>query len=579
MDQLTKWQQIADGLNDEVLADTNTKLLTHYKGALRDVKAQAKKYIEEYETLSFSKRLEVQRLLGVGEQIQGILDNAVAKATGTIAAGTGKMAQNGYYSTFYGLEAANGLNIPMSILGGDFIEELVRTPVAGKVFSTRLYQNRTQLAKATTEALQQGAIDGKGYSYVAKRIEDLTEADYKKAIRIARTEGGRASSQAQFYAFRDAKNMGIDLKRQWVATLDDKTRYSHQEMDGQTVGEYEDFVSPTTGARGRGPRLLGHPGEDINCRCTTIAIVDDYDPELRRDNETGDHIKNMTYNEWLDFKGVPKTPPKITIPAVKAPPAPPKAPVATDTPKTLSRIDKATEEHIQGSPARKAAIKNSPEEVEKFQNIMRDMLDENDFAMRVPSDTVLEEILNSHFKNQLETGTSLGTLDAERRQLATRELFGLQYDDVKKYNPRDFEKYGYLAPRNIYDDLAYEGVEQYGGITVRFKKEVVSNRATFTVGDSLGSGLVASPVNNPTIASISGRDASKLRELNKALMDPKVPFVDKVEKVTWGTYIELQYHGNLTAKDIASVTGTRSEISLVIEKKLKDMGITVQIYD
>ena len=317
MDQLTKWQQIAEELNEATLKRTNSQLLTHYRSALTSIKRQAKVYIEEYETLSFSQRLEAQRLLGVGEQIKSILDEANAQATGTIAKSTGTMAKNGYYSTFYGLEAEIGLNVPMSLLGEDFIEQLVNEPVAGKVFSRRLYENTDQLARATTQSLLQGAIDGKGYSYVAKRIEDLTEADYKKAIRIARTEGGRASSLSQQRAYDDAKDMGVNFKKRWVATFDEYTRNSHQEMDGQTVGVDEDFISPVTGARGQGPRLMGHPAEDINCRCTTIAIVDGYEPELRRDDQTLQEIKNMTYMEWLNYKGVPKTPPQITIPPIK----------------------------------------------------------------------------------------------------------------------------------------------------------------------------------------------------------------------------------------------------------------------
>ena len=342
MDQLTKWHTIVDELDELTFKGTNSKLYRTYQVLLTDIKRTAKKYIEDYESLSFSKRLEAERLLGIGDEIKQTMISANKVVTNTITDGAMRHATNGYYGTFYGMEGLGNINVPMALLDEKYILQLVTTPVDGKKFSQRLYTNTMQLAEATQASLTIGAVDGKGYSHVAKRIEDLTEANYKRAVRIARTEGGRVSSLATQRAYSDAETMGINLKKRWVSTLDKWTRVSHRELDGQTVGIDEDFTSPVTGAKGKGPRLLGRAGEDINCRCTTIPIVDDYDPELRRDNETGDHIKNMTYNQWLDFKGVPKTPPKVPIKTVVKPkptpqPAPPKAPEAP----TYVKIDDA----------------------------------------------------------------------------------------------------------------------------------------------------------------------------------------------------------------------------------------------
>lgn len=312
MDQLTKWQSIVDDLNTQTLEKTDNELFKYYQSALRDIKNEAKLYIETYDQLSFSKRLEVERTIELGQKIKGILDDANDQVTGAIRKSTAQHAANGYYGAFYGLEGENRITLPMSILGEDYIEQLVNKPVKGKVFSQRLYQNTNQLAQTTTQSLLRGAIDGKGYAYVAKRIEMLTEADYKRALRIARTEGGRASSLATQRAYEDAKDIGIDVKKMWVSTLDEKTRSSHVEMDGQTVDIEEDFESPTTGSKGQGPRLMGAASEDINCRCTTVSVVDNIKPELRVDGQNGDTLQNMTYKEWAAMKGIPTAPPKVT---------------------------------------------------------------------------------------------------------------------------------------------------------------------------------------------------------------------------------------------------------------------------
>ena len=218
MNQRNKWIEVLEELNELTITKTNTELVRQYRIALKGIKSQAKGFIEQYDQLSFSKRLEAERLLNIGQEIQGILEGTNRAVTQTIADGTGNMAKNGYYSTFYGLEGEYGINVPMSFLDEDYIKSVVNSPVDGKTLSQRLYKNTNQLAKVTTQSIVQGAIDGKGYKYVAKRIEDLTEADYKRALRIARTEGGRASSLSQQTAYEETKRVGVNLKKRWLAT-------------------------------------------------------------------------------------------------------------------------------------------------------------------------------------------------------------------------------------------------------------------------------------------------------------------------------------------------------------------------
>jgi hypothetical protein len=70
----------------------------------------------------------------------------------------------------------------------------------------------------------------------------------------------------------------------------------HAELDGQRVDFDEKFVY--IGLEAIGPRCFGVAGMDINCRCTTIAIVDGVEPSLRRDNETGEITPYKNYKDW-----------------------------------------------------------------------------------------------------------------------------------------------------------------------------------------------------------------------------------------------------------------------------------------
>lgn len=98
---------------------------------------------------------------------------------------------------------------------------------------------------------------------------------------IARTEAMESLSAARYESTKQVVESGAarekDVKRKWDATADTRTRHSHVEMEGQTVGLNEPYVSPVTGARLMYPhdRSLGAPAEElIACRCTEVIEID-----------------------------------------------------------------------------------------------------------------------------------------------------------------------------------------------------------------------------------------------------------------------------------------------------------------
>ena len=105
---------------------------------------------------------------------------------------------------------------------------------------------------------------------VRRRIEGLFENTYRnRAFAIARTETGIASSIAQHKTYR--KN---DVRRkQWLSTMDDKTRASHAEANGQIVGIDEPFqVGDAELMHPLDPS--GPPEEICNCRCDELPVID-----------------------------------------------------------------------------------------------------------------------------------------------------------------------------------------------------------------------------------------------------------------------------------------------------------------
>jgi uncharacterized protein with gpF-like domain len=120
---------------------------------------------------------------------------------------------------------------------------------------------------------------------------------------IAQTEAHRAQVLGQIENYAKAEDLGIALKRKWVATLDDRTRPSHAEMDG--VEADEDGLFETSWGTVNGPGLEGPPEEVINCRCRVESEIEGYGPKVRRVRDEG-VIPYTTFGEWARERGLSK---------------------------------------------------------------------------------------------------------------------------------------------------------------------------------------------------------------------------------------------------------------------------------
>ncbi|HBK7192934.1 phage head morphogenesis protein [Enterococcus faecium] len=302
MDQLNKWQQELKQLTAKQYQKTDSQLFNLYRKQLIDIKKKLKHYTDNADNLSFSTRLEVERLFNIAKDIDTILSSSYPSIEEAIKAYSAGQAQQGYYGVWYSIEQSQNIVLQLPLINHNYVMNLVNAPVAGKRLSKRLYQYRDKLADNITQNIITGLFEGKSYAEIARRVNEETEASYKQALRIARTEGGRTQSKTTQKGYIEAKKKGIELRKKWLSTLSKTTRHSHRKLDGQIVDVEEKFASPS-GHKAEGPRLFGVASEDIACRCTTIEIVDGISPELRKDNESKEMIKYKNYDEWLKNKG------------------------------------------------------------------------------------------------------------------------------------------------------------------------------------------------------------------------------------------------------------------------------------
>lgn len=164
----------------------------------------------------------------------------------------------------------------------EIIRRAVENPVSGLTLNDRLEKHRKEIIYDIKKDISVGLMNGDRYSTMANRIKKSVEGDYKKAIRIARTETHRvreAGNHDAAVSVNDAlKNStaGIQMMKTWKTMKDERVRparakgrnrkYDHRKMDGVSIPVDEEFILPS-GAKTMAPGQSGVAGEDINCRC------------------------------------------------------------------------------------------------------------------------------------------------------------------------------------------------------------------------------------------------------------------------------------------------------------------------
>ena len=136
--------------------------------------------------------------------------------------------------------------------------------------------------------VMKGFEEGKSIQEISEEIQILGGQLFTRAERIARTTIIGASNAG---SLEGARSTGLNVKKQWLATPDSRTRgtepedkWNHRQFldNPLIVGVNEPFV--IQGIEKGQPKIdsiqfpgdpTGSPGNIINCRCTQIYITED----------------------------------------------------------------------------------------------------------------------------------------------------------------------------------------------------------------------------------------------------------------------------------------------------------------
>ena len=126
------------------------------------------------------------------------------------------------------------------------------------------------VAKAVEDAVAANLDERATAALIQERITSASTHISKLRSRIiARTETHNAS---QASGYNSAKASGFEMRKEWSASLGDRTRDAHIEANGQRVGIDEPFIVDGEELMYCGD-LNGSAANIINCRCVTLFVL------------------------------------------------------------------------------------------------------------------------------------------------------------------------------------------------------------------------------------------------------------------------------------------------------------------
>jgi len=201
----------------------------------------------------------------------------------------------------YSLEHELGMNLQFTLYDERTVARLLRDqprllPKPKIDIPMDLRWNQQKIAGE----IAQGILTGESIPKIAERLQNVVGMNETSAVRNARTSITSAENAGRVESYHYAESIGITLKKEWLATLDDSTREEHRQLDGQRVDVDEPFEVD-------GEKIM-YPGDPnaagyltYNCRCSLISSVDgvkDLDPVYRKDSISGEKIESMSYKDW-----------------------------------------------------------------------------------------------------------------------------------------------------------------------------------------------------------------------------------------------------------------------------------------
>jgi len=196
--------------------------------------------------------------------------------------------------SLYKLERTLGIRTTFSLYSRQAVSDLIKdNPQLLPEWKINEKKDYIWNYNRVRNSITQGIIQGESIPDISKRLaEGLQTGNDEKMNLFARTGMTGAHNAGRQHMAEEAEAEGIETYKQWIASLDNRTRDTHQRLDGQIVKASEPFVIDDMeimfpGDPSAPPELV------YNCRCSMKEVYSKV-PQKR---------ERRAYREVIDDKG------------------------------------------------------------------------------------------------------------------------------------------------------------------------------------------------------------------------------------------------------------------------------------
>lgn len=262
----------------------------------RELVEAGKKTEKQYHKWRRDKVITDRRYKSLLTRLSNDLLNADKTAQALIGGYLPDAYAEAYNFGVYYVEEASAIETAFSLYDRDTVYNLIlNNPQLLPEPSVNASKDRTWNRQHVNSAITQGLLQGDSIDKVANRLVQVATMDRNAAVRSARTAMTAAENSGRINSYERAQDLGIGLKKEWVAALDRRTRASHRALDGEKVDVDKKF---SNGLMYPGDPS-GRPEDTYNCRCTLVAALDQYpSEEVKRASK----LSGMSYADWKSGK-------------------------------------------------------------------------------------------------------------------------------------------------------------------------------------------------------------------------------------------------------------------------------------
>lgn len=321
-DILKRINKLSEQAYDKSLASYEKELVRAYRDALRSIKMQIAdmyekigddpdKYLQQAEKFNRLTNLEE----GIAKEFNKLTGSTIKTTNLAIK----ETFQSNYYIQGFSFEQSLLTNVRFGLLNTDQVNAVVANPLRNVDWKQSLKLSKEASFRKVKTEIVQGLIKGQGYQKTAREVskkigllqtEKGLAVDPKgnlfNSLRIIRTETHRSQSAGTLLGYDEtlasANRLGLDPKKIWVTTFDNRTRPSHANENAEPADKEGNFT--IEGASAPAPGMFGVASIDINCRCTTRQEFDGL--EAQKVRASGELTTFQSFGEWAEKNGISK---------------------------------------------------------------------------------------------------------------------------------------------------------------------------------------------------------------------------------------------------------------------------------